>query len=259
MSCASRITSPPPIEMSLRVRLVFLYGTVAIGQTAYGDGRIAGNGPVEPPAEAVLYPSVQTVLMNRVLGLKWVSAGKAGAAGALEPWEPSALDGSHAQKGIVKILVVDDHPLMREALRTVLQQLGPPTVVLEAQDCPTALTLAEGHVDLDLILLDLTLPGIHGMDALAVLREKYPELPVVVLSADEGQQTVLQAIERGAMGFIPKSSPREVMLSALRLVMAGGIYLPPTVLQQPVRRAGANSPAASGHRGLRLGPRPTWG
>jgi DNA-binding NarL/FixJ family response regulator len=146
----------------------------------------------------------------------------------------------HAQgKGIVKILVVDDHPLMREALRTVLQQLGSPTVVLEAQDCPTALVFAEGHVDLDLVLLDLALPGIHGLDALAVLRERYPELPVVVLSADEGQQTVLQAIERGAMGFIPKSSPREVMLSALRLVMAGGIYLPPTVLQQPVSESGS--------------------
>lgn len=139
----------------------------------------------------------------------------------------------------MKILVVDDHPLMREALRTVLQQLGSPTVVLEAQDCPTALILAEGHVDLDLVLLDLALPGVHGLDALAVLRERYPELPVVVLSADEGQQTILQAIERGAMGFIPKSSPREVMLSALRLVMAGGIYLPPTVLQQPVLESGS--------------------
>jgi DNA-binding NarL/FixJ family response regulator len=88
-------------------------------------------------------------------------------------------------------------------------------------------------------LLDLALPGVHGLDALAVLRERYPELPVVVLSADEGQQTVLQAIERGAMGFIPKSSPREVMLIALRLVMAGGIYLPPTVLQQPVLESGS--------------------
>lgn len=130
----------------------------------------------------------------------------------------------------MKILVVDDHPLIRQAVQNVLHQLDAAAHILEAPDCTRALDLAAAHADLDLVLLDLHLPGMGGLDALSLLRERSPGLPVVVLSASNDRQTVLDAIEKGAMGFIPKSSANEVMLSALRLVLSGGIYLPPEIL-----------------------------
>ena len=130
----------------------------------------------------------------------------------------------------MKILVVDDHPLIRAAVRNVLTQLETDVAVHEAQNCPAALALVDAHPDFTLVLLDLHLPGMGGLDALSILRERYPEIPVVVLSAADDRDSVLQALDRGAMGFIPKSSSNDVMVSALRLVLAGGIYLPPEVL-----------------------------
>lgn len=130
----------------------------------------------------------------------------------------------------MKILVADDHALIREALRHVLAQLGSGVNVLEAADCDgTRLAIAE-HPDLDLLLLDLNLPGVGGLVLLPELRRDYPSLPVVVLSALEDPATVREALVSGAMGFIPKSSTNEVMLSALHLVLAGGRYLPPAAL-----------------------------
>lgn len=111
----------------------------------------------------------------------------------------------------------------------VLGGLDQAMVVLEAADCECALRLAGEHADLDLILLDLGLPGKGGMDVLVMLREQHPAVPVVVLSATNDRDTVVEALDRGAMGFIPKSSPNEVMLGALRLVFSGGVYLPPEV------------------------------
>ena len=145
----------------------------------------------------------------------------------------------------MKILVVDDHPLIRAAVRNVLTQIETDVAVHEAQNCPAALALVDAHPDFTLVLLDLHLPGMGGLDALSILRERYPEIPVVVLSAANDRDSVLQALDRGAMGFIPKSSSNDVMVSALRLVLAGGIYLPPEVLAaSSVGTAHAASPPA---------------
>jgi DNA-binding NarL/FixJ family response regulator len=145
----------------------------------------------------------------------------------------------------LKILVVDDHPLIRAAVRNVLTQLETDVAVHEAQNCPAALALVDAHPDFTLVLLDLHLPGMGGLDALSILRERYPEIPVVVLSAADDRDSVLQALDRGAMGFIPKSSSNDVMVNALRLVLAGGIYLPPEVLAaSSVGAAHAASPPA---------------
>lgn len=152
----------------------------------------------------------------------------------------------------MKILVVDDHPLIRAAVRNVLTQLEAGVEVLEAQDCAAALALVEMHPDLTLVLLDLHLPGMGGLDALTILRERYPEIPAVVLSSADDRESVLQALDRGAMGFIPKSSSNAVMVSALRLVLSGGVYLPPEVLAAPVVQA-ADTSAASGPRPATLG------
>lgn len=129
----------------------------------------------------------------------------------------------------MKILVVDDHPLILEALKQVLRDLHPEIEVLEARDASQALDQAGCHGGLSLVLLDLTLPKTHGFELLAQLRQSFPDLPVVVLSATEDRDTVLRAINDGAMGFIPKTSKTEVLIAALRLVFSGGVYLPPSV------------------------------
>jgi DNA-binding NarL/FixJ family response regulator len=131
---------------------------------------------------------------------------------------------------MMKILVVDDHGLIREALRGVLKELRPDALVLEASDCGKAMGLVVEHPDLGLILLDLSLPDRDGFSVLAELRERYPAISIVVLSAMQDRDNVVRALDLGAVGFIPKSGRREVMLSALQLVFAGGIYIPPEFL-----------------------------
>jgi len=130
----------------------------------------------------------------------------------------------------MKILVVDDHPLILEALHHVLTQLEAVVTILDAQTAEAGRRLAAEHPDLDLLLLDLTLPGVNGFDLLGQLREEYPAVPVVVLSASERPQDVIRALDLGAMGYVPKTSSKEVMLQALRLVFSGGIYVPPAAI-----------------------------
>jgi len=132
----------------------------------------------------------------------------------------------------LRVLVVDDHPLIREALRQVLKQLDKHIELLEAPGAKEALAAAAQHDDLDLILLDLTLPGGDGFELLRELRERYPAVPVVVLSASDQPETVMRALDDGAMGFIPKTSNNDVLVGALRLVLSGGVYLPLEVLRQ---------------------------
>lgn len=145
----------------------------------------------------------------------------------------------------MKILVVDDHPLILEALKQVLRDLDSEIEVLEARDAQHALDQAARHSDLSLVLLDLTLPGKHGFELLCELRHDFAQLPVVVLSATEDRDTVLRAINDGAMGFIPKTSRTEVLIAALRLVFSGGVYLPPSAfaVQSGIMVAEARVPA----------------
>jgi DNA-binding NarL/FixJ family response regulator len=130
----------------------------------------------------------------------------------------------------MKILVVDDHVLIREALRGVLKELKNDAVVLEAADCRQAMETIAAQADLGLVLLDLNLPDRDGFAVLSELREQYPAISVVVLSAQQDRSSVVKALDLGALGFIPKSGQRDVMLSALRLVFSGGIYIPPEIL-----------------------------
>jgi DNA-binding NarL/FixJ family response regulator len=130
----------------------------------------------------------------------------------------------------MKILIVDDHVLIRDALRGVLEELKDDATIIEASNCAQAMQLIEQHRDLRLILLDLTLPDRDGFDVLGHLRTHYPAISVVILSAMNDRDVVVKALDLGALGFIPKSSQREVMLSALNLVFSGGIYIPPEIL-----------------------------
>jgi len=141
----------------------------------------------------------------------------------------------------MKILLVDDHALIRDALRGVLKELVGDATVLEASDCHQAMRLIEAHPDLHLILLDLNLPDRDGFAMLSDVRKRYATISLVVLSASRDRETVIRALDLGALGFIPKSAPRDVMVNALRLIFGGGVYIPPEALarsepkeQQPV-------------------------
>lgn len=142
----------------------------------------------------------------------------------------------------MKILVVDDHPLIREALQQVLRALDASVQVLEADTCADAVAAARANPDISLILLDLMLPGVDGFEALRQLREEFPAIPVVVLSAYEQSETVMRAIDGGAMGFISKTSSSALLVQALRLVLSGGIYLPPEILLKHAPAASVPSP-----------------
>jgi DNA-binding NarL/FixJ family response regulator len=152
----------------------------------------------------------------------------------------------------MKVLLVDDHVLIRDALRGVLKELTHDATVLEAADSRQAMRLIEAHPDLHLILLDLNLPDRDGFAVLADLRKRYATISLVVLSAFHDRENVVRALDLGALGFIPKSAPRDVMVNALRLIFAGGIYIPAEALgraeskeQQPVA-AGPTLPADLG-------------
>jgi DNA-binding NarL/FixJ family response regulator len=131
----------------------------------------------------------------------------------------------------MKFLVVDDHELIREAMRGALKQLDSDATILEAADSRQAMHLIEENSDLDLILLDLNLPDRDGFSVLVELRKSHPSVSVVVMSAQQDHDSVVKALNLGALGFIPKSVTRKVILGALQLVMSGGIYIPPQALQ----------------------------
>jgi DNA-binding NarL/FixJ family response regulator len=135
----------------------------------------------------------------------------------------------------MKALVIDDHALIRDGLRGVLKELADDADIVEAVDAREAMRLLEGQPDFDLILLDLNLPDRNGFAVLAELRERHPAISIVVLSAFNDRDNVTRALELGALGFIPKSASRSVLLGALRLVFSGGIYIPPDIL--PPREA----------------------
>lgn len=147
----------------------------------------------------------------------------------------------------VKILIADDHPLIRDAFRHLLSALSPGASIFEAGDCDKTRAHVAEHPDLDLILLDLRLPGPGGLVLLDELRRENPTLPIVVVSAVEDPNVIREVFARGAMGFIPKSSTHDVMENALRLVLSGNRYMPPELLTSNGAPAPGPSSAAQVH------------
>ena len=206
--------------------------------TIYGDGvNVAARleSLAEPSGICISEPIYTAV--GRKLPLRYESIGKQQAKNIEQPVHAYRVmlggsddEATSSTASTLTVLIADDHPLLREALKNVLKELDEQVVIVEAPDCSSALSRAEEHPDLDLFLTDLELPGIGGFAMITEMRKRYPATPVVVLSGHEDRNNVLEALERGAVGFIPKSSPNQVMLSALRLVLSGGQYLPPQVL-----------------------------
>ena len=149
----------------------------------------------------------------------------------------------------MRILVIEDHALVREGLLLALKALeetgdaGAVAEILGAGDAEEATQLLERNDDFDLALLDLMLPGTGGLAFLGVMRKRFPHVPVVILSALDDADTVMKAIRGGAAGFVSKASPTDVLLGALREVLAGEIWLPPEYRELTGKRKRAKTVA----------------
>jgi two-component system nitrate/nitrite response regulator NarL len=138
----------------------------------------------------------------------------------------------------MKLLIVDDHPVLRDGLAALLQQAGPDTTILQARDALQGLALADSCTDLDVIILDLEMPGMKGLQALSEFGRKRPDIPVIVLSSSEDPRDVRQSLASGALGYVPKSASQQVLLSAIRLVLNGDLYIPALILDEDSLSAG---------------------
>jgi DNA-binding NarL/FixJ family response regulator len=141
----------------------------------------------------------------------------------------------------MRILAVDDHPPILAAMQMILRELAESAEIESVHDLAGAFAAA-GRAPFDLVMLDLALPDCGGgLDALVRFRERFPALPVVVVSGASEAGVITQAIELGALGFIPKSTSMDKFLPALRLVLSGGTYVPAEVLRAPPAGAGGTA------------------
>lgn len=144
----------------------------------------------------------------------------------------------------MKVLLVDDHPLFRQGLKFILDDLHSELEFFEAGDFTEVESYRESEA-FDLILLDYHLAGeVSDRASLLAVREAYPAATIVVLSSEDNPEIILSAVDNGAAGFIPKSSTPEILMAALKLVLAGGVYLPPEAHHFSPKTAAA-SPDAS--------------
>lgn len=131
-----------------------------------------------------------------------------------------------------KALIADDHALIRFGLREMLEGCWPEVEVLEVETLPQVVSCLTRDPEIGLVLLDLVIPGARGLEGLDLLRRHFPAVAVVVVSADETPTLIRRALTAGAAGYLPKSTRTEVMASALRLVLAGGVYVPPSLIDR---------------------------
>ncbi|MCJ8313659.1 MAG: response regulator transcription factor [Saccharospirillaceae bacterium] len=134
----------------------------------------------------------------------------------------------------MNILIVDDHSLFREGLAMVLQTLADNCIVFEAQDGDESLDILRDkirdNIDIDIILLDYNLPNYKGIELMVKMKEIDSSLPIAILSGENNSELIQLALKSGASGFITKNSSSDVMLKAIGLILSGGIYIPPDIL-----------------------------
>lgn len=135
----------------------------------------------------------------------------------------------------MKVLLADDHWIVRDSLKHAMRSVGPHLEVLEASDFDQALELLRQHPDTGLMLVDLVMPGFTEFNGLRMLRSTYPDIPIAVVSVHEERDYVIRAIEEGVIGYIPKSAVGSEVLRALTLVISGEVYFPRSILQNTDR------------------------
>lgn len=138
---------------------------------------------------------------------------------------------------MLRVLIADDHPLFRAGLRGLVAQLDATVTVTEADSLSEAQQFAGNHDGFDLLLIDLRMPGMDGSEGIKILKKAAPNAPLVVFSGFASKRSIEQSLAAGAVGFIPKSATLEVTLNALKLVMRGEIYLPPSLAHSPQNAA----------------------
>ena len=126
----------------------------------------------------------------------------------------------------MKILIADDHALFREGLHYTLKGLDKDVEILEAGNGSQAIQIVRHYPDLDLVLMDLDMPGLDGYSGLTQLRQNYPELPVVIVTASEYEQDMIRVMKCGASGYIPKSMTSKDMLEAIGKILNGDVFVP---------------------------------
>jgi len=136
----------------------------------------------------------------------------------------------------MKILVVDDHSLITDALSVLFLDLDPEAEVITTRTAESALALQQQHSDLDLVVLDLGMPGVSGTSLLEAMVAQAPEMKILVLSGQQDPRNVMRVLQLGAAGFVPKSMASETLLSAVKFVLSGGVYIPADLLDE-VNRA----------------------
>ena len=135
----------------------------------------------------------------------------------------------------MNILVSDDHTLIRKGLIAILRQMDGTSQIREAANAGDVMRVIDKEPQMDMVLLDLFMPGANGFELLLAVCNRRPDTPVVILSASENPEHMRKALDFGAMGYIPKSTTPEVMSSALRLIMVGGVYVPPSLLNPTIQ------------------------
>lgn len=139
---------------------------------------------------------------------------------------------------MIRILIVEDHALVREAMAQTLRHLEPGVDCVEASNADDALQRLEEGGDWDLAVIDLMLPDMNGFSLLGVMAKRFPDIPALVVSALDDPSSVQRALKAGASGFVPKASSGADLLDAIRIVLDGGIFVPPGLADQDERRRG---------------------
>lgn len=141
-----------------------------------------------------------------------------------------------------RIVIADDHALIRGGLAILIKTFDPRAMILECNNFENALKTLESSDQIDLLLIDLLMPGMESIESIRYICTKWPEIPVVVVSVREEMQVIRQVLRAGAVGYIPKASSPEVTVNAIRLVLSGGIYIPPNALEmRPETKNGTTS------------------
>lgn len=147
---------------------------------------------------------------------------------------------------IIRVLLADDHAILRGGLRQIIATTSDIVVAAEAADCAQTLTLCR-QADIHLLLLDMMMPGINGIDLIQRLRSENPKLPILILSMNNERQIVSRAIKGGASGYLTKDVHPEVLLTAIRKVAAGGRFVDPALIESMVFPAKAHDPDVPPH------------
>jgi two-component system nitrate/nitrite response regulator NarL len=133
----------------------------------------------------------------------------------------------------MRVLLADDHNLVRDALKNYIERLDPSVEILTAESLDDALVVAERSHPIDLVILDLKMPGMYGLDGLKEMRTRLPDLPVVIMSGGASQDDVRDALDLGARGFLPKTLSGPALVSAMRLILAGERFVPLDAFSAP--------------------------